>query len=56
MTTGVLIQRLLRDSHLYNIGVVILDEFHERNLDRWVRGIHYALSLISDLICMLLDS
>ena len=34
MTVGVLIQRLHHDPGLRNIGIVVFDEFHERNLDR----------------------
>ncbi len=33
-TVGVLIQRLRHDRRLNNVGAVIFDEFHERNIDR----------------------
>src|SRR5262249_41240846 len=32
LTEGVLTRRLLSDPHLENVGIVILDEFHERHL------------------------
>ena len=32
LTEGVLTRRLLADPHLENVGVVVLDEFHERHL------------------------
>jgi ATP-dependent helicase HrpB len=32
LTEGVLTRRLLSDPHLENVGVVVLDEFHERHL------------------------
>ena len=34
MTTGVLLRRLSEDPFLEDVGCVILDEFHERSLDR----------------------
>ena len=50
MTTGMLIQRMLRSRfgsgsvsgsgsrRLHDVGMVILDEFHERNMDRCEGG------------------
>ncbi len=38
MTDGILIRMLQSDPGLQGVGAVVFDEFHERNLDRWVKA------------------